>query len=337
MSPASTSVTELESAPVLSPAAGESLTVAQLSAKLAARPTRRGWRLSRWSGAAGSRPRESAALRRERELRKRICQPVIGDYNIAVLSVKGGVGKTTTSLCLGATFAAIRNDRVVALDANPDFGTLAARVAQPNPASIRDLLAAHDTSRYSQVRAFTSATASRLEVLGSECDPNSDAPLSPQEYSAALDILRHHYTISITDCGTGLMHPITEAIVQQADCLVLVTTPALDGVHSAWATLDWLSAHGYAELVAATVVVVNSLTAEGLDQDAVVELFGRRCRTVHVIPHDRHIATGAAIELESLREPTAAAFRQLAALIADDFAQLSGRHADAQLPGVHPY
>ena len=98
-------------------------------------------------------PRESSSARKQRELIERVRQPIYGDYNIAVVSVKGGVGKTSTTMCLGATLASLRSDRIVAIDANPDFGTLGARVTAANPASIRDLLRAPDTDKYAQVRA----------------------------------------------------------------------------------------------------------------------------------------------------------------------------------------
>ncbi|MGV7297670.1 nucleotide-binding protein, partial [Mycobacterium kansasii] len=57
-----------------------------------------------------------------------IRQPITGDYKIGVVSLKGGVGKTTTTVTLGSVFAHLRKgDRVVALDGNPDFGNLSSR------------------------------------------------------------------------------------------------------------------------------------------------------------------------------------------------------------------
>jgi len=47
-----------------------------------------------------------------------------------VMSRKGGVGKTTMTLALGSTFASLRGDRVIAVDANPDAGNLA-RITPP--------------------------------------------------------------------------------------------------------------------------------------------------------------------------------------------------------------
>ncbi len=304
------------------------LTVGDIADLVAERPRPgRGWRAAVHRASGGRlNPGESPAEREERELLERIRRPVIGDYRVAVLSVKGGVGKTSTTIGLGATFASLRGDRVIAVDANPDFGTLAHRVPDPNPATVRDLLRAPSTDRYAEVRAHTTQAPSRLEVLGSERDPSISEAFSAADYERTLDILRRHYNILLTDCGTGLVHDTVGAILAQAHCLVLVATPALDGARSAWATLDWLSAHGWADLVSSTVVVVNQLTDAGADAESLRDLFGQRCRAVQVIPHDPHIARGADIDVDMLRPTTRLAFRELAAMIADDFAAPGGRH-----------
>ena len=50
---------------------------------------------------------------------------------VPVLSRKGGVGKTTVTALLGMALADARDDRIIAVDANPDRGTLADRIARP--------------------------------------------------------------------------------------------------------------------------------------------------------------------------------------------------------------
>jgi len=91
-----------------------------------------------------------------------------------MLSLKGGVGKTTTTVTLGSTFASLRGDRVVAVDANPDRGTLSQKIPLETAATVRHLLGdAHRITRYSDVRAYTSQGPSRLEVLASDSDPAS--------------------------------------------------------------------------------------------------------------------------------------------------------------------
>lgn len=93
-------------------------------------------------------------------------KPLQGCYRIALLSLKGGVGKTTITATLGATFASIRGDRVVAVDANPDRGTLSQKVPLETAATVRHLLRDADgVARYSDVRSYTNQGPSRLEVL----------------------------------------------------------------------------------------------------------------------------------------------------------------------------
>src|SRR5258708_33044477 len=92
--------------------------------------------------------------------------PLAGCYRIALLSLKGGVGKTTITATLGGTFASIRGDRVVAVDANPDRGTLSGKVPVETSATVRHLLRDADRiERYSDIRRYTSQRPSRLEVL----------------------------------------------------------------------------------------------------------------------------------------------------------------------------
>ena len=267
---------------------------------------------------------------RRDELVARIRQPIPGDYRIAVLSLKGGVGKTTTTVGLGSTFASLRGDCIIAVDANPDFGTLAQRIPLQTTSTVRDLLAdAPGIRRYSDVRAHTSQAPSRLEVLASERDPAASEAFSDDDYRRVVDILQVYYNIILTDCGTGIMHSVMRGVLELANTLVLVASPAVDAARSAAATLDWLQAHGYAELVERTVVVISSPRpgSASVDMDALTAHFLARCRAVQVLPFDEHLAEGAEIDLERLRPATRVAFVELAAMVADDFPALSGRHA----------
>ena len=78
-------------------------------------------------------------------------------YRIAVISLKGGVGKTTTTTALGSTLATERQDKILAIDANPDAGTLGRRVRRETGATIRDLVQAIPyLNSYMDIRRFTS-------------------------------------------------------------------------------------------------------------------------------------------------------------------------------------
>ncbi|WP_245154233.1 MinD/ParA family protein [Rhodococcus sp. 1R11] len=275
-------------------------------------------------------PGESTAEERYRNQVDRIRQPVLGDYRIAFLSLKGGVGKTTTTLGLGSTFASLRGDCVVAVDANPDFGTLGERVPRQTASTVRDLLAAApNIRRYSDIRAHTSQAPSRLEVLAGERDPSASEMFGEEDYRAVIDMLQVYYNLILTDCGTGIMHSAMNGVLQLANALVLVSSPAVDGARSAAATLDWLELHGYGHLVERTVVVISSVRpgSSAVDMNLLQQHFLERCRAVLVVPFDEHLAEGAVVDLEKLRPQTRSAFVELAAMVADDFPAASGRHS----------
>jgi MinD-like ATPase involved in chromosome partitioning or flagellar assembly len=285
-----------------------------------------GWRRSVYRATGGLlRFGESAAEMRRRDLINRVRTPVAGGHHrVAVLSLKGGVGKTTTAVGLGATLATLRGDRVIAVDANPDRGTLSDKVRLETAATIRDLLNERDqVSRYADVRAFTSQAPSRLEVLASDRDPAVSVAFGADDYCDVAQVLEHFYSICITDCGTGLLHSAMSGVLQLADQIILVSSPSVDGARSASATLDWLEAHHCADLVRNGVVVLSAIRPKSrstVDLDRLEHHFASRCRAVARIPYDPHLEEGAEIELELLGSDTAEAYLALAAIVGDGLA-----------------
>ncbi len=268
---------------------------------------------------------ESAADMRRRDLINRVRTPVAGGHHrVAVLSLKGGVGKTTTAVGLGATFATLRGDRVIAVDANPDRGTLSDKVRLETAATVRDLLNERDqVRRYADVRAFTTQAPSRLEVLASDRDPTVSVAFSAEDYCDAARVLEHFYSICLTDCGTGLLHSAMSGVLRLADQIVVVSSPSVDGARSASATLDWLEAHNCGDLVRNGVVVLSVIRPKSkstVDLDRLEHHFAARCRAVTRIPYDPHLEEGAEVDLELLSAETADAYLTLAALVGDGLA-----------------
>jgi MinD-like ATPase involved in chromosome partitioning or flagellar assembly len=289
----------------------------------AKRPPQSGWRRQVYvlSGRLVN-PGESPSDVRRRELVARINQPLLGCYKIAMLSLKGGVGKTTMTATLGATFASLRGDRVVAVDANPDRGTLSQKIPLETSATVRHLLRdAQRVRRYTDVRAYTSQGPSRLEVLASEQDPAVSEAFSEDDYRRTVTLLEHFYNIVLTDCGTGLMHSAMYGVLGLADQLVIVSSGSIDGARSASATMDWLDAHGHGEMVENAIAVINSVrrAAGGVDLDRVAEHFAARCRAVVRVPFDPHLEEGAEVDLDRLEPTTRLALLELGAAVADGF------------------
>ena len=295
-------------------------------------PPRTGWRKTVYR-TTGLNPGVSTREAGYRTLIERVNQPVRGPYSIAVLSQKGGVGKTTITVGLGATLAATRGDRIIAVDANPDFGTLAQRGPDETDSTVRDVLFDEHIVRYSDMRMHTSQSASRLEILASERDPATSEAFSEANYRGVFGVLQRFYNIILTDCGTGLVHSAMAGVLREADMVIVVASPAVDSARSAWATLRWLERQGYSHLVpGATVVFSASRPGElGLDINQLARQFLPRVRAMHVVPFDDHLAEGSEIDLNLFSRQTSQAFLELAATPADGFAAISAANGCARI------
>lgn len=285
-----------------------------------------GWRRAVHKATGGHvNPGASRKERQQDHLLAEIRQPIVGDFRIAVLSIKGGVGKTTTTFGLGSALATVRHDRVIAVDANPDRGTLGERVGDMSTRStVRDLLSDPNINRYADVRNHTLMATSRLEVLASEQDPAVSEVFGADDYRRTVDILRHYYNIILTDCGTGIMHSAMSAVLDLAHTIVLVSSPAIDAARSASATLDWLMQHGHSGLVREAHVVLSASRpgSAALKLDKVYEHFQSRCRSIHLIPFDPHLAEGADVDFGRLNPATRQAYLELAGSVAENFGRL---------------
>lgn len=303
----------------------------------AAAPPPRGWRRAayRLTGGAVNLGPDAAELE-QRELRARVRAPIgRGGMRVAVLSRKGGVGKTTVALLLGHTFAAERGDRVVALDANPDAGNLVARLDREHPATVSDLLADRArVERYADVRAYTSQAPSRLEAVAADDDPTVVEGLGAADYRDAVDLLGRHYNLLVVDTGTGVLAPATQGVLELADLVVIAAPTAVDRARVSYSTLDWLRANGYAHLADDAVVAITEVRGvdERVDPDAVEAAFAAGAGATVRIPWDSHLEAGARTQLDDLAAPTRLAYLRLAAAVADRFPAAAGRQPPIRRP-----
>lgn len=296
-----------------------------------AQPPGSGWRRSlfRLSGGLLALPPSAAELR-ERQLVALVKTPIVGCRTVAFVSRKGGVGKTTTCLLVGHTFASHRGDRVIAIDANPDAGTLGHRLrretAETLPTVLRERQAVR---RYADVRAYTSQAPSRLEVVAGDEPDAIERPLGRGDVRRAVAVFARHFNLLCLDTAAGVLGPANRGVLDEADQIVVVCTASLDTARAASATLDWLELHGYEELAFSAVVALNAIREEpsAVDVDRVEEHFASRCRACVRIPWDSHLHTGAEVVLEDLRPRTREAYLELAAAVASGFTDVIERRS----------
>ena len=264
----------------------------------------------------GRRARERKALS------ARIAAPLAGGARfVPVLSRKGGVGKTTITALLGMALADAREDRVIAVDANPDRGTLAERIVRPHHSkSVRDLVRIHDDVKgYHDISAIVARDATRLDVLASDSDPRIAEAFSDSDYRDVAGVAAHYYSLVLTDTGTGIVHSVMSATLDLADQIVIVSGLSVDEARLASETLTWLETNGYAEQARDAIVVLNQSTP-GTPLVRLNELqahFATRARSVVRVPYDPQIAGGGTIVFANLLPETRIAARELAALLVE--------------------
>ncbi len=269
---------------------------------------------------------DSPRVRYEKEIAQRINQPLEGGAKfIPVLTRKGGVGKTTITTLLGMALADSREDRVIAIDANPDRGTLSERVPKRTRMTVRDVVTrAGSVTGFTDLSSFVSRDATRLDVLASDTDPLLSEAFSDSDYEVVARLAKRHYSLVLTDCGTGIVHSVMAATLAHADTIVIVSGGSIDEARLASETLTWLESNGYAALAKSAVVAINTAT-QGTNPVRIDEIeshFESRVRAVVRIPYDQLLAAGGVITYADLHRNTRDAARELAALVMDGLSGL---------------
>ncbi|MHC6222053.1 MinD/ParA family ATP-binding protein [Arthrobacter sp. MMS24-S77] len=269
----------------------------------------------------------SAKQREEDELALRISRQLQGSYNTAVLSLKGGIGKTSTTVGVGLTLAEFRGDPPCAIDANPDSGDLVERALgegiyqKATPRTITDLLKNVDNVDSLTALARYMHHAGRLHLIAGEQDPEVSDSLTAEEYLRIRQLISAYYSVALTDCGTGVTHNAMSGILQSADNLIIAAGYAVSGAKRARSTLQWLASHGYEELARNAIVVITDKdeVSSRVDKDAIEEHLSGICRQLIAVPHDRGVADGDLVTLDVLRPETRRAYKEIAAAIVDGY------------------
>ena len=264
---------------------------------------------------------DSARVRAHDEMDARIRREFEGGTRfVPILTRKGGVGKTTVTTLLGMALADAREDRIIAVDANPDRGTLSERVSKQTRSTVRDVVTkAASIGNFTDFSALVSRDETRLDILASDTDPLLSEAFDEDDYNVVADLAARYYSIMLTDCGTGIVHSVMRATLQRADSIVIVSGGSVDEARLASETLTWLEANGYGRLVRNAIVALNTAT-QGTNLVKLEEIeshFRSRVREIVRIPYDPQLAAGSVVSFKDLRPITQLAARTLAALVVE--------------------
>lgn len=280
------------------------------------------WRRAIYKSTFGKiNPGDNKKVLARRSLDNRISANLPGGTKfVPVLTRKGGVGKTTVTSLIGMALATVREDRILAIDANPDRGTLAERVELKTDKTVRDIVRrAGGINSFSVFSDFVSRDRTRLDVLASDTDPMLSEAFDEGDYNVVADIASRYYSVCLTDCGTGIVHSVMRAILMRANSLVIVSGGSVDEARLASETLTWLESNGFGDLVRNSVVALNTATygTQLVKIDEIESHFKTRVRAVVRVPYDPMLAAGAQIQFDKLHPATRQAARDLAALVVD--------------------
>jgi septum site-determining protein MinD len=171
--------------------------------------------------------------------RAKIVRSVFMARRIVVTSGKGGVGKTTLAVCLGAQLA-LKGWRVVLCDG--DFGLnnvdVLAGVDELAIYDVVDVIEGRCRAKQALVRH---PKYPNLHILAART-ATSERYISPQALKIVLDGLSPAFDFILIDCPTGLDEGFHRA-VGTADEAIVVTTPHLIALRDADKTVTLLKSY----------------------------------------------------------------------------------------------
>ncbi|WP_076239335.1 MinD/ParA family protein [Mycobacterium sp. NS-7484] len=259
----------------------------------------------------------------ELDLYARVRRTARESYQIGVFGLKGGVGKTAVTVALGSVLSAVRGDRILAVDADPAGGNLADRAGRQSAATVSDLLAAKDLSRYNDVRAYTSMNESKLEVLAGDEYSRAGRAFNDVDWNSATAAVSKHYNLVLADCAADMFASAARGVLATVSGAVIVASASIDGARQAAVTMDWLRQNGHQELLNRSCVVINHVGPRkpNVNTGDLVHQFQKHVAPgrVVVLPWDKHIAAGTDIQFDLLRPAYRRRILELAAALSDDF------------------
>jgi MinD-like ATPase involved in chromosome partitioning or flagellar assembly len=269
---------------------------------------RMGRGLSRAVGASAAQDaRESA------DLTARIRRPVPTCRRIAVTSIRGGAGKTTVAGLMATMITQIRQDRVLAADADSGLGSLPLRMGVQAELSLQDLARARPRS-WDEAARFLARSRDGLWVLSNTSRGRIGVELEIEAFRAATGEMSRYFSAIVIDCGAGLLPELQRGILAEAHAQVLVTPATVDGALSARGALDWMAGNGFGGLLPRTVVTLVTHTPhEDADLERAQHMLSAGGIPVVHVPYDRHLAGGAPIDLPMTGESARNAAIRIAA------------------------
>jgi MinD-like ATPase involved in chromosome partitioning or flagellar assembly len=220
---------------------------------------------------------------RDRELISQIRTKLTRPLHVAVISGKSGPGKTTLARALSNIFSSYRADKSVMLDASGE--------------------------RHSLTEAIKRVVGRHRAVVAPRAGSG--------DYSQALAKVMQPYALVVTDLDAKADPTVRRAVLDAADCIIVVATPVVDSVFAASGLLDVLRKDGYKELADNSVVAINRIRRMPFSDLLNIDRhFAKKCKQVVRIPWDSRVGGEIDSHLDGVRPSTRTGLFELAAAVA---------------------
>jgi MinD-like ATPase involved in chromosome partitioning or flagellar assembly len=230
---------------------------------------------------------------------------------LAVASVRGGAGKTTMAALVATELARHRADRVLAVDADAELGSLPLRLGVHAERSLFDL-AGTSPRTFEEAAPFLSRTADGLWVMSSTRGGRIAGEFTLETFQTALGAVSRYVSAAVVDCGAGILTEVNRGILAHAHGLVLVTPGTVDGALSARGALEWFAANNQQGLLSRTVIAMVSHAPQvGADLERAQQMLTAWGLPVVHVPYDRHAATGSSLDMSKIAGATRSAVNRI--------------------------
>lgn len=218
-------------------------------------------------------------------------------YVCTIAGGKGGVGKTTTAVNVGAALQEKGHD-VVVVDADLGMANLGAMLGIEHEASLHEILAGDSAVS----EALTDAPTG-LTIIPGEQSLDAFADADPAKLRQVIKTLRNAFDVVLIDTGAGLSHEVAVPL-GLADGIILVTTP--DDV----AVGDTVKTAQLADRIDGDVIggLLNRVTRY-TDVAQIADRLGYKL--LAVVPDDQKATIEEPLVVNAPESPAAEAYRQL--------------------------
>jgi septum site-determining protein MinD len=198
---------------------------------------------------------------------------------IAIVSGKGGVGKTTTALSVGQALAALEK-KVILVDANIVTPNIAINLGMMNPQGTLNKFLRKEQS----LKEIIYLHESGLSVIPASPSYSEFAKTSMQKISKIFDHLQDAADYVLIDSPSGLGYEVTQ-ILKHSDEILVVVNPTLSSVMDGLKTLQLAKAHG--NVVAGVVLNMSNKGRHELKALEVSNILN--CPILANVPHSAKV------------------------------------------------